>query len=168
MNEIKLPELPSWTAKYVIPANDDLSGAQFLDDALIAYARSAVEAATAPLGDRIASLEAALHEWFDKTEWVQQTCRPKELGLHRADILKARIAELEGAVTQLCEQAAAGTPRHWREVLGFGPDWSGNSIAVNEAYRRLAARCHHDKGGTHAQMEELNRARDEALGGVGP
>ena len=54
-------------------------------------------------------------------------------------------------------------PRPWREVLGFGPDWSGNSIAVNEAYRRLADRCHPDKGGTHAQMAELNRARVEAL-----
>lgn len=62
----------------------------------------------------------------------------------------------------------AGAPRPWREVLGFGPDWSGNSIAVNEAYRRLASRCHPDKGGTHAQMAELNRARDEALGVVGP
>ena len=106
MNEIKLPELPSWTAKYVIPENDDLSGAQFHDEALIAYARAAVEAATAPLRDRIASLEAALHEWSDKTEWVQQTCQPGELGMHRADILKARIVELEARLAEAQKDAA--------------------------------------------------------------
>lgn len=102
MNEIKLPELPSWTAKYVIPENDDLSGAQFLDDALIAYARAAV---TADRAQR-ASLETAMQEWANKTEWVQQTCQPEELGMHRADILKARIAELEARLAEAQKDAA--------------------------------------------------------------
>lgn len=46
-------------------------------------------------GREIESLRMALHEWLDKTEWVQETVQPHELGKHRADILRARIKELE-------------------------------------------------------------------------
>lgn len=119
MNEIKLPELPSWTAKYVIPENDDLSGAQFLDDALIAFARAAV---TEDRAQR-ASLEAALHEWSDKTMWVQQTCQPRELGMHRADVLKARIVELEAKLAEAQKDAA-----RYRWLRGF----NNGSVAIVE------------------------------------
>lgn len=33
--------------------------------------------------------------WQEKTEWVQKTAQPGELGMHRADVLKARIEKLE-------------------------------------------------------------------------
>jgi hypothetical protein len=33
----------------------------------------------------------ALEVWLDKTEWVQKTVKPHELGMHRADVLKQRI-----------------------------------------------------------------------------
>lgn len=39
--------------------------------------------------------KAAYYEFIEKTEWVQQTVQPHELGLHRADILKDRIKALE-------------------------------------------------------------------------
>lgn len=42
--------------------------------------------------------EAALNEWFDKTDQVQETSRRQELGLHRADALKLRIQELTKAL----------------------------------------------------------------------
>lgn len=45
--------------------------------------------------DRIEALELALLEWHDKTEWVQQTSKAKELGKHRADVLRDRIEALE-------------------------------------------------------------------------
>ena len=35
----------------------------------------------------------ALEVWLDKTEWVQETVKPHELGMHRADVLKQRIQE---------------------------------------------------------------------------
>ena len=35
----------------------------------------------------------ALEVWLDKTEWVQKTVKPHELGMHRADVLKQRIEE---------------------------------------------------------------------------
>jgi pyruvate/2-oxoacid:ferredoxin oxidoreductase beta subunit len=33
----------------------------------------------------------ALEVWLDKTEWVQETVKPHELGMHRADVLKQRV-----------------------------------------------------------------------------
>ncbi len=44
---------------------------------------------------------AAFMEWIDKTEWVQQTIQPKELGKHRADIMRERIRELKTEVATL-------------------------------------------------------------------
>jgi hypothetical protein len=35
----------------------------------------------------------SLEIWLDKTEWVQETVKPHELGMHRADVLKQRIEE---------------------------------------------------------------------------
>lgn len=38
------------------------------------------------------SYKRACDEWTEKTEWVQRTVRPHELGMHRADALADRIA----------------------------------------------------------------------------
>lgn len=37
----------------------------------------------------------ALNEWFEKTQWVQKAVQPRELGMHRADILRTRIESLQ-------------------------------------------------------------------------
>ena len=37
--------------------------------------------------------EKAYLVWQEKTEWVQETVKPHELGMHRADVLKQRIEE---------------------------------------------------------------------------
>jgi len=44
---------------------------------------------------RLSKVEAAFKEWVDKTDWVQRTAKPAELGVHRADVLANRIAALE-------------------------------------------------------------------------
>lgn len=49
----------------------------------------------------------AHNEWSEKTEWVQQTAQPRELGMHRADVLRARVQELERAVADEREACAA-------------------------------------------------------------
>ena len=41
----------------------------------------------------------ALDEWIEKTDWLNATT--KELGMHRADILRQRIEELEKEVKHL-------------------------------------------------------------------
>ncbi|GEM_PF-5490881 len=46
-------------------------------------------------------------EWAEKTEWVQQTARPRELGLHRADALRERIKRAAAAEREVCAQMVA-------------------------------------------------------------
>ena len=43
--------------------------------------------------------ELALEGWFEKTDWLSATT--KELGMHRADILRQRIEKLEKEVKRL-------------------------------------------------------------------
>lgn len=57
--------------------------------------------------DRIEQLEKALAEWLDKTDWVRETGTVQELGMHRADVLKKRIEQLERENAELRKQLAA-------------------------------------------------------------
>jgi hypothetical protein len=43
---------------------------------------------------KLEQMQLALDAWFDKTEWVQETAQPLELGMHRADVLKQRVEHL--------------------------------------------------------------------------
>ena len=43
---------------------------------------------------RLHQVELALKEWISKTEWVQATAQPLELGRHRADVIKQRFDHL--------------------------------------------------------------------------
>ena len=40
-------------------------------------------------------LKFALNEWHEKTDWVQKSAQPKELGKHLADVLRERIEALQ-------------------------------------------------------------------------
>ena len=52
--------------------------------------------------------QRAHDEWSTKTEWVQQTSKPAELGMHRADVLRSRIQALELELDSLRKSCAAG------------------------------------------------------------
>ena len=43
----------------------------------------------------------AWHEWSEKTDWIQETATAKELGMHRADVMRKRIEDLEKEVALL-------------------------------------------------------------------
>jgi len=43
---------------------------------------------------RLHQHELANETWCEKTEWVQHTAQPSELGMHRADVLWNRIENL--------------------------------------------------------------------------
>jgi hypothetical protein len=64
--------------------------------------------------------KAAYEEWSNKTDWVQETATPRELGKHRADVLKDRITrlktrcdDLEAEAQRLSDHATA-----LREIAG--------------------------------------------------
>ncbi len=77
-----------------------------------------------------------------------------------------RAIQRTGA-TDLLRRAFTGfrqigtTERTCWEILGVVP--GALPEAIEGAFRRRAMEVHPDRGGTHAQMAELNRARDEAL-----
>jgi len=56
----------------------------------------------------------ALEVWLDKTEWVQETVKPHELGMHRADVLKQRIEEASPQRTweKFCDSNCVWTDHH--------------------------------------------------------
>ena len=41
------------------------------------------------------------YEWSEKTDWIQETATAKELGMHRADVMRKRIEDLEKEVALL-------------------------------------------------------------------
>lgn len=43
---------------------------------------------------RLRQFEVAYNDWQAKTDWVQESAKPHELGRHRADVLRARIEAL--------------------------------------------------------------------------
>ncbi len=72
-------------------------------------------------------------------------------------------AVLERAFTGFVALPAPTAARSWREVLGFPPGAAVRSELIRERYRSRASAAHPDKGGSDAEMAELNRAREEAL-----
>lgn len=63
----------------------------------MAWAQAASAFDRADLKMQLAIYKNALDEWFEKTEWVQESAVPKELGLHRADVIKQRFDKFNSA-----------------------------------------------------------------------
>ena len=52
---------------------------------------------------RLHDHEIAMQDWIEKTEWVQQSQRPGELGMHRADVIRLRIEQANAQRNALLE-----------------------------------------------------------------
>ena len=52
---------------------------------------------------RLHRFEVSANEWIKKTEWVQETATCKELGYHRADVIKQRFDRLIAQRGELLE-----------------------------------------------------------------
>ena len=57
------------------------------------FVNQTITAIKEALAESEPNYKKALEVWLDKTEWVQETVKPHELGMHRADVLKQRIEE---------------------------------------------------------------------------
>ena len=73
-----------------------------LSDAMRAIARIQDEC------ELLRNFKIAYNEWQDKTEWVQQTATVKELGKHRADVLKDRLSGWIARMNQPYDDADLG------------------------------------------------------------
>ena len=94
----------------------------------------------------IAELEHQLKEWQNKTEWVQESAKAGEFGMHRADVLALRIAELERQLEALRSQIGQGVPDGWQLVpkeptdeMFFDPDNACTNFGESpgQAFRRM-------------------------------
>lgn len=101
------------------------------------------------------SYKRACDEWTEKTEWVQRTVRPHELGMHRADALADRIARAIVAGPADQESALDSERLDWlaaqtrNSCTGIGFDWCAHvedGQVLERGYRFmrrafLGARC---------------------------
>jgi hypothetical protein len=81
-------------------------------------------------------------------------------------VIEARRVELRHGTLALVRATMTGfvalpAPKSWRAVLGVPENADREKII--DAYKKLAAQRHPDRGGTHAAMAELNAARDAAM-----
>jgi hypothetical protein len=72
---------------------DELAMIQDKDGHMVYLKDQAITAIKEALAESEPNYKKALEVWLDKTEWVQETVKPHELGMHRADVLKQRIEE---------------------------------------------------------------------------
>ncbi|MBJ7371814.1 MAG: hypothetical protein JHD19_10250 [Pseudomonas sp.] len=85
-----------WSWEQAGPAQIHGSGNQPIADAdFIAAANPAAVLALIAEIERLTPFQIVAATFLEKTEWVQTSAQPHELGQHRADILKARIEALE-------------------------------------------------------------------------
>jgi hypothetical protein len=68
---------------------------------------------------RLDQHELANNVWHEKTEWVQNTAQPHELGMHRADVMRQRIERLTAINAQLLE-ALEGMLVVWEDDPSYG------------------------------------------------
>lgn len=135
---------------------------------------SGKECAVAAIDDmaaRIAELEhfkTAFMEWHDKTDWLQKDIKPKELGMHRADVLRERIAQLEAQVQGLRDDAErnkvdAECFRWWVHEAAANPCLVATAIAkcvTEDEYRKVIC------GAMSAKDEAIYAARAATKGGA--
>lgn len=86
---------------WIEPGGDAPPHVQWVDGATSVYDRegaklydqSAIDRLLEKI-DRLEMIEGSWLEFMEKTEWVQKSSEPGELGFHRADVLKRRIDRL--------------------------------------------------------------------------
>jgi hypothetical protein len=86
-------------------------------------------------------LNSALHEWHNKTDWVQETAQPLELGMHRADVLKQRIERLNKAAQQAPDYAWPTIEDYEKEVgfevnIAFRSAWA-MARTTNDLFKQM-------------------------------
>lgn len=71
---------------------------------------------------------------------------------------------LDRAFTGFAALPAPAAQQKPHEILGV--DERASRSEIDYAYKRLAAQCHPDKGGSNDQMSRINTARDSMLGAL--
>lgn len=86
--------LPS-DAEYEFNDPDVTRVADVFAEMVLTERASELEQENRLLRNRVETLDRALTAWIDKTDWVQKSATVHEMGHHRADIIRARMARLQ-------------------------------------------------------------------------
>ena len=100
--------------------------------------------------ERLRQFQTAYMEWSDKTDGVQQTVAPKELGMHRADVIRQRFDTLRDQLAECEAMAAMIAEREWAEHVGTGPVSSKVEAAFTQLHNDL-----HETGEKLAKQDAL-------------
>jgi hypothetical protein len=89
----------------------------------------------------IKHLREALNAWHEKTDWVQETAQPMELGMHKADVLKQRIDNLNKAEQQAPDYAWPTIADYEKEVgfevnIAFRSAWA-MARTTNDLFKQM-------------------------------
>lgn len=87
---------------------------------------------------RLHQFELAFTKYLEKTEWVQETAKPHELGMDRADVLKQRIDRLH-EVNQMLLHAlvnARDAVQHWGSYAQIQADVSSDLLMIDAAIEK--------------------------------
>ena len=72
-----------------------------------------LQADVAELDEKLEYMTLAFGEWITKTQWVQDTIQPGELGMHRADVIKSRFDELQAKLAEAQEAVVNNCARNF-------------------------------------------------------
>ncbi|AJO79393.1 hypothetical protein [Pseudomonas sp. MRSN 12121] len=102
--------------------------------------------------ERLKSVEHAFFEWIEKTEWVQKTGHWSELGMHRADVLRKRIDQLQvdfkSFHRSLCERFG---------YFHDEADWQRDQVSLEEHIAAQFAHVSAENGALRSQLEGVQR-----------
>ena len=116
------------------------------------FVNQTITAIKEALAESEPNYKKALEVWLDKTEWVQETVKPHELGMHRADVLKQRIEE---ALAQPEQEPVAWVREHELPLApGDAFSWVETRVHKTPLYTAPAAQRQW-VGLTDTQIEQV-------------
>lgn len=85
----------------------------------------------------------------------------------RVELRHGTIALVRASFTGFVALPAPKGQRTWREVLDISGGSPLTEQVITDAFRRAASKAHPDRGGTTADMQAVNAARDAAMKEIG-
>ena len=135
------------------------------DDVHSTYGHNSYSTEMSKAADELESLEryrTAHNEWIDKTEWVQADASlpAKYLGMHRADVLKNMISELEERCATLTDALRSTAQTLAWMQHGKCRGFSDDLLTTNEALEKARSALEQARlNGMGSERELALRAR---------
>lgn len=146
-----------WNRRYTAARDAEIDALRTRLEDTVRDSTNEIEALRAEV-ERLKRVEFGWDEWLEKTEWVQRTCKPKELGRHRADVLRLRIEQAEARADRLVETLQEARDRMLGQVkwvaCDCGCERDKPADAVSVAWLRASALLCNNKNRSNLEQCE--------------